>query len=174
VRIDLAHGTDVESATREQLVRLIDRYDLSPWEFTDRVVIDGTGIPHSHPVLTLHTRHRDDDTLLLSTYLHEQLHWFGSSRPDTTIELAIAELKRRYPNPPVGFPHGADSELSAYIHYLVCRLEYLALRDVVGLEEANRAIEFWHGDHYTSIYRTIIDDGDTIDRILREHDLLPN
>lgn len=78
----MAHGGEAETRTAEQLQRLLDRDDLHPWQFTDAVIIDEAAIPHSHPVLTLRTRHLDDDRLLLATYLHEQFHWFIWQQPD--------------------------------------------------------------------------------------------
>jgi hypothetical protein len=173
VDITLAHGTDAETQTSEQLRGLLERYDLSPWEYTVRVLIDERSIPHSHPVLTLHTRHRNDDLLLLSTYLHEQLHWFIWRQPDERIEPAIAALMERYPQPPVGFPQGAETLLSTDLHYLVCYLEYLSLRRIVGEREARRAISFWMDDHYTEIYRTVMADMDAIEEIARRYDLIP-
>src|SRR5262252_392202 len=74
--ISLKSGSPAETQTREQLQRLLKTYDLSKWIFTKSILIDEKSIPHSHPVLTLHTRHLKDDDELLSTYLHEQLHWF--------------------------------------------------------------------------------------------------
>ena len=74
--ISLRHGTVAEQATQRQLEKLFDEYDLSPWLFTQAVVIDEDAVPHSHPVLTLHTRHLKDDLLLLSTFIHEQSHHY--------------------------------------------------------------------------------------------------
>ena len=74
--ISLATGTEGEARARDQLLLLLDRYELHRWQFTSRVRIEQGAIPHSHPVLTLNTRYPDDDLLALSTYLHEQLHWF--------------------------------------------------------------------------------------------------
>src|SRR5881397_3222002 len=71
LEIALKHGTPNEARTRDQLQRLLVTYDLSPWFYTKSVVIDERAIPFSHPVLTLHTRHANDDELLLSTFLHE-------------------------------------------------------------------------------------------------------
>ncbi|MEO7000626.1 MAG: hypothetical protein ABI068_02350 [Ktedonobacterales bacterium] len=59
--------------TSSQLLTLLQRYDLSRWRFTSAIEIDQQTIPHSHPTLTLHARHLDDDGLLLATYLHEQV-----------------------------------------------------------------------------------------------------
>lgn len=166
--ISLAHDSAAEQATRTQLERLLDGYDLHPWLFTDRVVIDETTIPHSHPVLTLHTRHLDDDMLLLATYIHEQLHWF-LLRDIPAGEAAIDELRARYPNPPIGFPKGANDEESSYEHYLVCYLEYAGMRSLVGEAEARRVMDFWQRDHYTEIYSTVMRDLDAIAEITRRH-----
>ena len=82
--IALKHGTSNEAQTRDQLQRLLATYDLSPWIYTKSIVIDERAIPFSHPVLTLHTRHLTDDELLLSTFVHEQFHWFLAERPEAT------------------------------------------------------------------------------------------
>ena len=58
MEVTLAHGTEAEAQTRNQLQRLLKTYDVSGWTWTGKVVIDQDAIPHSHPVLTLHTRHR--------------------------------------------------------------------------------------------------------------------
>src|SRR5215470_9502151 len=84
LEITLKHGTAAEAQTREQLQRLLATYDLSPWIYTKSIVIDERAIPFSHPVLTLHTRHAKEDELLLSTFVHEQFHWFLAERPEAT------------------------------------------------------------------------------------------
>src|SRR5262245_43386378 len=76
IEISLKRGSQGEAQTKAQLERLLKFYDLSKWIFTRSVVIDEKSIPHSHPILTLHTRHLKDDELLLSTFVHEQIHWF--------------------------------------------------------------------------------------------------
>lgn len=173
MNISLAHGTDAEVQTRDRLQNLLDMYDLQPWKFTDAVVIDETSVPHSHPLLTLNTRHRNDDLLLLSTYLHEQLHWFIWLQPDERVEPAIVTLMARYAEPPVGFPEGAGDTLSTYFHHLISSLEYLSLRRVVGEREAHRAISYWQSDHYTEIYRTVMQDMRSLDAIARRNGLIP-
>lgn len=76
IAINLKHDSERERQTEEQLQRLVNSYDLRKYTFTHAVLIDERSIPHSHPVLTLHTRHLNSDDQLLSTYVHEQLHWF--------------------------------------------------------------------------------------------------
>ena len=105
VSISLKHGDSREGATQSQLERLLSQYDLTPWIFTTAVVIDEDSIPHSHPVLTLHTRHLKDDDLLLSTFIHEQAHWFLSQHHEDALK-AVAELRGLYPSIPLGFPGG--------------------------------------------------------------------
>ena len=79
VVIEPKNGTDVERETKAQLEKLLKSYDLGKYTFAYHVLVDERAIPHSHPVLTLHARHANlpnSDDLLLSTYVHEQLHWY--------------------------------------------------------------------------------------------------
>lgn len=172
VRIGLVHGDADEGATRDQLVRLLDRYDLSAWTWTDTIAVDRAAIPHSHPVLTLHTRHRLDDDLLLATYVHEQLHWFLAERPDAT-RLAVDDLRQAFPSVPIGYPEGGNDDASTYLHLLVGLLEHQALVGLVGELRARQTIEFWASDHYTWVYRTVLDRPGPIRMALRDHDLTP-
>src|ERR1700752_4894396 len=118
--IRTAHNSAPELATKTQLERLIAAHDLRQWTFTHEIVIDEKSIPHSHPVLTLHTRHLKQDDELLSTYLHEQLHWFLTRHP-AEARAAEEDLKALYPDVPVGYPEGANDRESTYLHLLVCR-----------------------------------------------------
>lgn len=129
-------------------------------------------IPHSHPILTLNTRHLDDDGLLLATYLHEQLHWFLGGRLEGAMR-AIEELRQRFPQPPVGYPDGAQDEFSSYLHYIVCYLEWRSVLEVVGLAEAQRIFTFWRGDHYRSIYASVMDDTAALGAIVERRIGLP-
>src|SRR5262249_55226684 len=74
-RIDLAHGTERERRTKDTLERLLGTYDLKKYTFTKRVVIEERAINHAFPVLTLNVRFASSPDELLSTYIHEQLHW---------------------------------------------------------------------------------------------------
>ena len=170
VTIELKHGTDAERQTKEQLERIVSSYDLSRYTFTHAVVIDEKSIPHSHPVLTLHTRHLDSDDLLLSTYVHEQLHWYLDTQRVQT-EAAENELRKLYPKVPVGYPEGAQDEESTYLHLIDCFLEMKADRTLMGAERAKKVMDFWAGDHYTWIYKTVIRDEPSISDVIRNHHL---
>jgi hypothetical protein len=171
LEVVLAHpGAEREAATRSQLLRLLARYDASPWIFTHEVRIESRVIPHSHPVLTLSTRHLDDDELLLSTFVHEQLHWFLDQHEAQTTS-AEQDLRAAYPKVPAGPPEGARDEESTYLHLLVNALEYQADERLLGPERARKVMERWSGDHYTWIYQTVLADRTRIVAILARHGL---
>ncbi len=172
--IKLAHGDAAEGQTRDQLLRLLKTYDVERWIFTRSLVIDSTPgvIPHSHPVLTLNTRHRKDDDLLLSTFVHENLHHFLTQHADQT-DAAKRELRKIFPKVPVGYPDGADSEDFGYLHLIVNYLEYQADKELLGELRAFTIFQFWAGDHYRWLYRRIFEDGYQIGPVVRKHGLFP-
>jgi hypothetical protein len=170
LEVSLAHESPAEQRTREQLSRIARQYDLSRWIRTHVIRIDENAIPHSHPVLTLHTRHLDDDDLLLSTFLHEQMHWHLDEKRDATL-AAVAELRQRFPVLPVGFPDGARDAQSSYEHLLVNHLEHTALRAIRGPVVAQRVFEFWTTDHYRALYRIELNHETDIARIVEREGL---
>lgn len=174
IEITLKSDTERERQTRGQLQRLLNTYDLSNWLFTRKVLIDGgfNVIPHSHPVLTLNSRHLKDDELLLSTFVHEQLHWYISSSREET-DAAYNELRTMFPRVPVGFPEGANNEESTYKHILVCFLEYQAIKGLLGELRSKQVMQFWATDHYTWIYRTVLEREREIGALMRKHKLIP-
>jgi hypothetical protein len=172
LEITLKNMNDRERQTEQQLRRLISSYDVSKWLFTRSIVIESNVIPHSHPVLTLSTRHLKDDDLLLSTFVHEQLHWFLVSKSKET-EDAYQELKAMFPKVPVGSSEGARDEESTYKHILVCYLEYQANKELLGELRTKQVMEFWSADHYTWIYKTVMEREREIGSLVRKHKLIP-
>ncbi|HJU90875.1 MAG TPA: hypothetical protein VJ672_15910 [Gemmatimonadaceae bacterium] len=168
LEIELANDGDEEQRAREQLRRIVRNFDLSPWLFTRRVRVEAGVIPHSHPVLTVNTRYLDNDTAQVATFVHEQLHWFFVEHESRT-DSAMAELARRYPDAPDRPPEGARNKHSTYLHLLVCTLEYDAMRAMVGDEGARRTLGGWR--HYRWVYRTVLEQPDSIRRVLRAHGL---
>lgn len=169
--ITLAHGTTPEHKTRAQLQKLLAKYDVSKWVFTRHITIESGQIPHSDPVLTLNTRHLDRNDLLLSTFIHEQLHWFLAHKQEATA-AAVAELRRMYPVIPLGFPQGSGDEQGNYHHVIVTFLEYQAGKTLLGPARARKVMDFWSKDHYTWIYRTMLADEAKIRAVLEKHALL--
>ena len=172
LEITLKHGTPDEARTRDQLRRLLATYDVSPWIYTKSIVLDEQAIPFSNPVLTLHTRHAKDDELLLSTFVHEQFHWFLAERREAT-EQAIADLRKLFPTVPAGGTAGARDEYSTYLHLLVCYLEQQADLRVLGELRTKQVMEFWATDHYTWVYQTVISRSRELGQIMRDRKLIP-
>ena len=172
--IILKNNDQREQLTKQQLQRLLASHDVSKWIFTRKIIIESgfNVIPHSHPVLTLSTRHLKDDELLLSTFVHEQLHWYLGKKPKETEE-AYKELRTRFPKVPVGFPEGGRDEESTYKHILVCHLEYQAIKGLLGELKARQVMEFWATDHYIWIYKTVLERDREIGSLMRKHKLVP-
>jgi hypothetical protein len=170
--IALKGGSKEEQQTKAQLQRLVQTYDLTKWIFTRSVLIDEKSIPHSHPVLTLSTRHLKDDELLLSTFIHEQIHWFLTQNQKFTDE-AKRDLRSLFPNVPASSPEGAMDEESTYLHLIVIYLEYRADRELLGELKARQVMEFWATDHYTWIYHTVLQKPRDIGNLVFKHRLIP-
>ena len=170
--ITLKHGDAKERATQSQLERLLVQYDLTPWIFTTSVLIDEDAIPHSHPILTLHARHLKDDDLLLSTFVHEQAHWFFDQHHEDAAK-AMSELRGLYPNIPVGFPEGSNDSAGNYEHLIVIYLEDEADRRLLGELRAWQVMSFWSQDHYRWLYRTVLGDRAQLRDLVRKYHLDP-
>src|SRR3990170_703591 len=112
--VRLATGSQSEARARDELRSTLVHYDVEPWTFTTDVVIRDAGTPRSHPVLTLSTVNAG--TMQLASYLHEQMHWFCTTRQDKVNLLCAGELRERYPDVPVGPPNGARDRESTYLH----------------------------------------------------------
>jgi hypothetical protein len=140
VNISLVNDSDNEKAKQKQVLRLIETHDLEKWWFTDNIIIDESArSPSSHPVLILTATMPNNDPAGLSQLLHEQIHWFEDIRK-IQVSQTIAELNKLYPSVPVGFPDGARSESSTYLHLAVCLMELDALAQILGKEKAEEVI----------------------------------
>lgn len=169
--ITLAHGTTVEQKTKAQLRSLLAKHDVSKWVFTRKINIETGQIPHSDPVLTLNTRHLNRSDLLLSTFIHEQLHWFLAQKEEATA-AAVADLRQMYPAIPLGFPEGSGDEEGNYHHMIVTFLEYQAGKTLLGPVKARKVMDFWSKDHYTWIYKKMLADEAKIRAVLEKHALV--
>ncbi|PYV68926.1 MAG: hypothetical protein DMG97_23385, partial [Acidobacteria bacterium] len=170
ISIQLAHNSEREIDTEKQLARLLTSYDLHKYTFTHNVIIDERSIPHSHPVLTLHKRHLKSDDQLLSTYVHEQLHWFLDEHLEQT-QTAERDLRKIYPKVPTDAPDGSGDEEGTYLHLVTCYLEMQADRDLIGPERTQAVMNFWASDHYRWIYKTVMHDESTIRTVIEQEKL---
>ena len=168
--IALKRGSAREVQTKEQLQRLLRTYDVSRWLFTKSIIVDEQAIPHSHPTLTLSARHVHDEELLLSTFVHEELHWFLVNQGKAT-DAAIADLQALFPTVPGKPPEGAQDEHSTYLHLIDCYLEYRAVEELLGELKARQVMDFWATDHYTWVYKTVLERQRDIAAVVSKHKL---
>ena len=133
ISIDLARGTPREQLAKQTLEQALASHDVGKYTFTRKVVIEQGAINHAFPVLTLNPYFASSPDELLSTYIHEQLHWHLRNRA-AQQQAAITELRRLYPHVPVGLPASAENEYSTYGHLVDCYLEILADRQLLGPE----------------------------------------
>ena len=162
------HESPREVAAAEQLRRLLDTYDVSPFVATYSVLIDETAAPHSHPVLTLNSYFLDDDAGALSTFIHEQMHWFELFM-GPQVEAAIEDLKKIYPDMPNRGRGGGRDARGTYIHLLVGSQELQATASLMGMEEARRVIagKTW----YRWVYAQVLEREADLLAILEKHGL---
>jgi hypothetical protein len=174
LQIELSTGSEIERATRGRLDTLLRRYDLTGWYFTERVVVQEGIVPHSHPVLTIGIPEPRGtvatDDRLLARFVHEQLHWFVLGRR-TQLRATAEVLRRLYPDPPIAIPEGAGSFRSTYLHLIVCTLEYLSLRHIIG--ESLARITLQEKGFYLWIYKVVLRDVDELSKMLRAEGLIP-
>jgi hypothetical protein len=168
ISIRTAHHGPREEQTAEQLKKLIGSYDLSKYTFTREVIVDRGAMNHAFPELTLNVRFADMPDELLSSYIHEQLHWYLREH-DSQQKAAIDELRSMYPNAPVGLPEGAESAYSTYGHLVDCYLEVEAVRSLIGPERADTAIK--SKGNYTWIYGTIFRNEAKVAAVVDQHQL---
>ncbi len=156
LEIRLAHDSEAERQTRDQLLRLVAERDVARWLYTREIVIDETEIPHSHPVLTLHTRHLGDDAMLLSTFIHEQFHWLEDGETLSAFRAAMRDFGELYPDAPGREGGGARDVESTYRHLIVCDLEVQGLSHLLGEERARAVLASI--THYEWIYERVLHD----------------
>lgn len=147
-------NSEAERATADQLRRTLQKYNVDRWIHTRRIHIDERAIPHSHPVLTLHTRHLGDEHGLLATFLHEQFHWLEEGNEH--FRAAMRLYARKYPDAPSRGPEGARDLESTYRHLLVCDLEFQAMSHLVGMGRAREVLSAKR--YYTWIYERVLND----------------
>lgn len=154
--IGVENGTDREILMETELRGLLRKYDLEPWILTRRVLIDEEQIPHSHPVLTIHTRALGDELDVLSTFVHEQLHWLEEDPWLSDFHAAMEAYESLFPDVPSSGEGGASSDRSTYRHLLVCDMEYQAMTALVGETAARETLA--EATQYEWIYDKVLND----------------
>lgn len=167
--INLKHNSATEIATKQRLEKIIATYKIDKYIYTKNVMLEDSMIPHSHPVLTINTADTTDENLV-STFLHEQMHWFILSKNDQTKKVYTI-LKKEFPGAKINFPDGSGDEQSTYEHLIVCYYEYQALKELCGQEKADKVMVYLKGKLYKWIYTTMLENEEKIRRILIENNL---
>jgi hypothetical protein len=173
VELDFTRVQHSAERVRTMLHELRRRFDLTPFEFCKKVRIAPTEIPHSHPRITLNTWARDD-LGLLSTYLHEQLHWYEtwfSHAHQAQWREILNRLRQRYPTVPIGGANGARDEYSTYLHLVVNWLEVDVTARFVDRAEVERHVRTL--PFYRWCYETVITDYQPLAALYEEQGLLP-
>ena len=93
IEIDLARGTPREQLAKQTLEQVLASHDLSKYTFTRKVVIEQGATNHAFPILTLNPYFASSPDELLSTFIHEQLHWHLRNLA-AQQQAAITELRR--------------------------------------------------------------------------------
>lgn len=156
VWIGLANGLETEAVMANELRDLIRTHDVEPWIATTKILIDYEQIPHSHPVLTIHTRHIGEELELLSMFVHEQLHWLEEEPWLEDFWAAMTEFEELFPAVPSFADGGARDKQSTYRHLLVCDMELQALTTLVGQKVARETLA--QITHYEWVYDKVLGD----------------
>jgi hypothetical protein len=174
IDVDLDHARSEGERVRALLTALRRRHDLARFEYTRVVRVVPGGETFSHPILTLGNRFAGNEDLLLSTYLHEQMHWYlwhlGTPERDP-IAPFFDELVRRYPEAPTALPDGARSYESTYLHLVINWLEVAATSELIGRQRACAIADA--SFTYRWIYRTVLKDWDMLGELYERHGLVP-
>ncbi len=174
IDVDLDHARREADRVRDMLHALRRRHDLSRFEYTRVIRVVPGGDTFSHPILTLGNRFADNEDLLLSTYLHEQMHWYlwylGTPEKDPVAPF-FDELVRRYPEAPTELPDGARNYESTYLHLVINWLEVAATAEFIGRHRAVAVADVQRT--YRWIYRTVIRDWDALQELYERHGLVP-
>jgi hypothetical protein len=174
IDLDLEHARREGERVRTMLEALRRRHDLSRFEYTQIVRIVPGGDTFSHPILTLGNRFADSEDLLLSTYLHEQMHWYlwHLGTPDSDpLAPFFDELVRRYPEAPTELPDGARNYQATYTHLVVNWLEVAATAQFIGQARAFAIADAQRS--YRWIYKTVLRDWDLLGELYQRHGVVP-
>jgi hypothetical protein len=168
VTITLANDSPREQRARTMLDQMLAEHDVKKYVFTNRVIIEQGATNHAFPVLTMNPHVGATADSILSTFLHEQLHWHLRNQ-GPRMQQAVNELRRLYPRVPVGLPDAAENEYSTYAHLIDCYLEIVADREVMGGERTDAIVRakpwyFW-------IYSTVLKDERQIAAIVDRYQL---
>jgi hypothetical protein len=169
IDIQLHSGNDAEKKGKQLIEEFLQKYDMEKYIFTKKIKIQSRVIPHSHPILTLNTRQIDQPDRYLSTFIHEQIHWFFHERSKQTDQF-IEDMKKKFPKIPDSENGGAKDSISTYLHLGVCYYEFMALSHFIGEQKAKHVFET--GDVYAWVNKQVLEKGSVISESLKSNGLV--
>lgn len=165
IDIILKNNSNTEKNAKKQLLSLLKKYDLSKYILTDKVIIEDRVIPHSHPVLTLNTRHNLNLDRFLSVFIHENLHWIETIER-SKFNLALYDLKKEFKYP----ENCSTKEISFFRHLIICYLELKADIDILGKTKAYNLAKT--ADIYRDIWVIILRNEKIIETVLKKNRII--
>ena len=173
ISVDFATVTRNAERVRAMLIDLRQRFDLAPFEYCRQVRIAPGEIPYSHPQITLNS-FVQGELALLSTYLHEQMHWYVtwySHTQASSWQRLFTSLRERYPQVPDAESGGAPDEFSTYLHFPV---NWIEIETVSRFFERDHVLEYVNAlPFYRWIYKTVVADWDRLGALFIEQGLIP-
>ena len=153
-----------ESKVVDIVKSVCEKYDIPV--FTQNVVIEKDVIPHSHPVLTLNTQVKDT-RLLLTTLVHEQLHWYAQDH--SQYNDCITYLKSKYQDDGEHNKSGTYPN-SYWEHIIVCFNTRRYLKKVLSKEDSGWVYKEWQA--YPTLEKLIVEKNDEIQADLEKFELI--
>ncbi len=155
--------------TKQNMLQLAQVYDLSPFLYTNKILVQSNVISTAFPVMTLNTKYSEEPKNILSMWLREEFHWWIRQNK-VNADLAVKELKKIYPKVPI--PRGSHS---IHLHIIACYLEFKALEHYLGPKEArNVTQQIMKKDKlYSWVYYQILYKNFAIEKIIEKYQLLP-
>ncbi len=155
--------------TKQNMLQLAQVYDLSPFLYTNKILVQSNAISTAFPVMTLNTKYSEEPKNILSMWLREEFHWWIRQNK-VNADLAVNELKKIYPKVPT--PRGSHS---IHLHIITCYLEFKALEHFLGPKEArNVTQQIMKKDKlYSWVYYQILYKNFAIEKIIEKYQLLP-
>jgi hypothetical protein len=165
------HYSTGELRKRQQIERLAAQYDLTKYTITRDILIEGRGVNHALPTLTLNLVFLDNDDRALGVYVHEQAHRLLHDQYPAKARAMVPELKRIYPDLKFETADGDPSERASWGHLPVLMLEWQALEDLIGVERAQSVMKYGRQHNYKELFATVIDNRKQMEEFLKQYEV---
>lgn len=165
VDISLKNNSEREKLAKMLLEHILSKYNLEKWIRCREVVIEQDAFGKAFPIIRL-SAWKENEEGMMAQFIHEQYHWIEKGNEEQ-IKKAIEELKIMFPNAPINKPEGGGNEYSTYNHLMICRLEFLALKEILGEESAIRIVA--SNTNYTWIRKIVLENGNDIDKVVKKY-----